>query len=51
LGDDATTYLNEYSFGWTNPDTDYEAKILGQADRAFALTPHNPWNYSTKACI
>ena len=44
LGDDATTYLNEYSFGWTNPDTDYEAKILGQADRAIALTPHNPWN-------
>jgi adenylate cyclase len=49
LGDDATTYLNEYSFGWTNPDTDYEAKILGQADRAIALTPHNPWNYSTKS--
>ena len=49
LGDDATTYLNEYSFGWTNPDTNYEAKILGQADRAIALTPHNPWNYSTKS--
>jgi adenylate cyclase len=49
LGDDATTYLNEYSFGWTNPDIDYESKILGQADRAIALTPHNPWNYSTKS--
>ena len=49
LNGDATTYLNEYSFGWTNPDTDYEAKILGQADRAIALTPHNPWNYSTKS--
>jgi adenylate cyclase len=49
LGDDATTYLNEYSFGWTNPETDYEAKILGQADRAIALAPSNPWNYSTKS--
>ena len=49
LGDDAVTYLNEYSFGWTNPETDYEAKILGQTDRAIALAPDNPWNYSTKS--
>jgi tetratricopeptide (TPR) repeat protein len=49
LGGDAVTYLNEYAFGWTNPETDYEAKILGQTDRAIALAPGAPWNYSTKS--
>ena len=49
LGDDAVTYLNEYVFGWTNPETDYEAKVLGQADRAIALAPYTQWNYSTKS--
>ncbi len=43
------TYLNEYAYGWTNPETDYEAKVLGQADRAIALAPNNPWNYSAKS--
>jgi len=37
LGGDAATYLNEKLFGWANPETDYEAKVLGQADRAIAL--------------
>jgi len=41
--------LNEYAYSWTNPETDYEAKILGQADRAIALAPNNPWNYSAKS--
>ena len=45
----AITYLNEYGFGWTNPETDYEAKVLGQADRALALAPSNPWNYTVKS--
>jgi TolB-like protein/DNA-binding winged helix-turn-helix (wHTH) protein len=49
LGGAAATYLNEYAFGWTNPETDYEAKVLGQIDRAIALAPRNPWNYSTKS--
>ena len=35
----AGAYLNEYFNGWTDPQTDYEAKILGQADRAIALAP------------
>jgi adenylate cyclase len=54
--DDATalagsdiTYLNEYAYGWGNPETDYEAKVIGQADRAIALAPNNPWNYSAKS--
>jgi TolB-like protein/DNA-binding winged helix-turn-helix (wHTH) protein len=49
LGGAAATYLNENAFGWTNPETDYEAKVLGQVDRAIALAPGNPWNYSTKS--
>jgi adenylate cyclase len=49
LAGSASTYLNEYAFGWTNPDTDYEAKVLGQADRAIALAPRTPWNYSAKS--
>jgi adenylate cyclase len=49
LNGSAITYLNEYGFGWTNPETDYEAKVLGQADRALALAPSNPWNYTVKS--
>ena len=49
LGGDAVTYETEYAYGWTNPETDYEAKILGQADRAIAFAPGTPWNYSTKS--
>jgi adenylate cyclase len=49
LGGSAATYLNENAFGWSNPETDYEAKVLGQVDRAIALAPSNPWNYSTKS--
>jgi adenylate cyclase len=47
LNGSAVTYLIEYAYGWANPDTDYEAKVLGQADRAIALAPI-PWNYSAK---
>jgi adenylate cyclase len=49
LNGDAITYLNEYAFGWTNPETNYEEKVLGQADRALALAPSNPWNYTVKS--
>jgi adenylate cyclase len=45
----ATTYLAEYSYGWTDPETDYDAKILGQADRAIALARDNTWAYSVKS--
>jgi adenylate cyclase len=44
----ATTYLAEYSYGWTDSETDYDAKILGQADRAIALACDNTWAYSVK---
>jgi adenylate cyclase len=48
LNGSANTYLIEYAYGWGNPATDYEAKVLGQADRAIALAPRTPWNYSAK---
>jgi adenylate cyclase len=39
----------EYAFGWTNPETDYDAKILGQADRSIALSRDNMHTYSAKS--
>jgi adenylate cyclase len=38
----------EFGFGWINPATDYDAKILGQIDRALARAPDNLNAYSTK---
>jgi len=37
LAGDAFTYFIDRAFGWTNPDIDYEAKVLGQADRSPSL--------------
>jgi adenylate cyclase len=48
LAGSAATYLIDYAYGWANPETDYEAKVLGQADRAIALAPRTAWNYSAK---
>ena len=33
----ANTYVGEFLFGWGNSGTDYDAKILGQSDRAIDL--------------
>ena len=38
------------SHGWRNPDTDYDAKILGPADRAIAIAPDTLWAYYVK-CV
>jgi adenylate cyclase len=46
---DAATYLVEYLYGWRNSEIDYEAKILGQAERAIALDPTDVWAYLTKS--
>jgi adenylate cyclase len=45
----AETYLVDYGFGWRDPGTDYEAKVLGQANRAIVLNPSNIPGYYTKA--
>ena len=49
LAADAYAYLLEYSRGWATAGTDYEAKILGQADRAIALAPEDMWPYNVKS--
>jgi adenylate cyclase len=49
LAGDAYTYMADYANGWTNPQTDYDAKILAQADRAIALAPDNWWAYYAKS--
>ncbi len=49
LAGDAYTYLLEYARGWATTGTDYDAKILGQANRAIALAPDNVWAYNVKS--
>ena len=49
LAGEADTYLTEYAYGWTNPETDYDAKILGQADRSIALARDNVYAYAAKS--
>jgi adenylate cyclase len=48
LAGDAYTYMMDFAYGWTNHQTDYDAKILAQADRAIALAPDNWLAYSAK---
>jgi adenylate cyclase len=48
LAGDAFTYMIEFAYGWTNPQTDYDAKVIGQADRAIALAPDNLDAYAAK---
>jgi adenylate cyclase len=49
LAGDAITYQWEHSMGWGNKETDYEAKIIGQADRAIAIAPDTLFAYTTKS--
>ena len=49
LAGSANTYLIEFAAGLTNPEIDYEAKVLGQADRAIALDHNNVWAYYVKS--
>jgi TolB-like protein/class 3 adenylate cyclase len=49
LTGDAVAHLHEKQMGWTRPEIDYEAKILGQAQRAIALAPNNELPYYAKS--
>ena len=49
LAGSAAAYLAEYFLGSGEPGTDYETKVLGQADRAIALDPDNVEAYPPKA--
>ncbi len=45
---DARTYTWEYFFARTSPEADYDAKILGQADRAIGFVRDNARAYLVK---
>ena len=49
LAGDAYTYSLEYAFGSRNSETDYDAKILGQADRSITLDRDNIQAYVAKS--
>jgi adenylate cyclase len=49
IAGDVVTYWQEALFGWGNSGTDYNAKILGQADRAIALAPDYDQPYLFKS--
>ena len=42
LAGDAYVYMVDYLYSWSSAGTDYEGKIIGQADRAIALAPDDP---------
>jgi TolB-like protein/class 3 adenylate cyclase len=44
----AWTYAFDYVYGWPSPDVDYDAKIIGWADRSVALVPDNAYGYAAK---
>ena len=49
LAGSALTYFLEYLNRWGEPGTDYEAKVLGEANRAIAIDPRNVRAYFAKA--
>jgi adenylate cyclase len=49
LAGSAYTYYQDYIYGWSQADTDYEAKALEQANRAIAVAPDNLRAYLPKA--
>ena len=49
LAANARTYTLDFVYGWTDPKTDYDAKIIGQADRALALAHDTMEAYIAKA--
>jgi adenylate cyclase len=49
LAGEASTYVLDNAFGWADPDADYNAKVVGLADRSIAIDPQNARPYSTKS--
>jgi adenylate cyclase len=49
LAGDARTYMIDAVYGWISPDVDYDAKIIGQADRSIAIAPSDPLPYYVKS--
>jgi adenylate cyclase len=48
LAGSAFTYFVQYYYGWRPGASDYESKILDQADRAISLDPNNMQAYYVK---
>jgi adenylate cyclase len=49
LAGDAMTYQVDYLYGWSSAGTDYERKVIGQADRAISVAPDDPRGYYAKS--
>jgi adenylate cyclase len=49
LAGDARTYMIDAVYGWTRTDINYDAKIIGQADRSIAIDPSDPMPYYAKS--
>ena len=49
LAGDARTYMIDTIYDWTSTDVDYDAKIVGQADRSIAIDPNDPLPIMQKA--
>ena len=49
LAGDARSYMIDKVYDWTNPDVDYDAKVVGQADRSIAIDPNDPLPYFAKS--
>jgi tetratricopeptide (TPR) repeat protein len=49
LAGSAYVYFSDFLYGWGEPGTDYEAKVLGQAEKAISLAPDNVRAYFVKA--
>ena len=49
LAGDAFATMAKYAYGWTGAETDLDAKIVANADRALALAPGNVRAYHAKS--
>ena len=49
LAGDAFATMAKYAYGWTGAETDLDAKIVANADRALALAPSNVRAYHAKS--
>src|SRR5271166_3045623 len=49
LAGSAGASMQEHGYGWTNPGTDYDAEIIGQAYRSLALERDNMTAYTAKS--
>jgi adenylate cyclase len=49
LAGEAQTYIADKVFGWADPAVDYDAKVVGLADRSIAIDPNAPRAYAVKS--